>query len=539
MQWAQENKLLGIYWQNVQPTRALYYFRKSLETYKEANNKEEATHLNKMIAMTYRSMGEHDKELLHLKKALQDALELDNPKLEISILYELSKAYFSLKNYELAEEYATLALQDSRNHHRWILDEITITQAEIELRKGNLKKSVELSKDALARVSEKDDISYHLQTLQLMTKLDSAMGNFENAFCKQRQLEQLTVKKHSLEQVYEDLNKALLSEKQHLNTIHSYLQPAYDEQENQTINMNKTIIALVFIICGEGFFLVWFIFLLKRLKKEQICFTNNHTVICTNKNKLSERCQTLMQKKELLQETHDGLMASNQTKTKLFKIISHDLHTPLISLKSNLINLMTEISEDQFRQATAGLTNMVGDLSLLLENLLLWSKCQAQGIYAKPKYIEITTLINDSIGQQKYGADEKKITVFNALRQQLLMYADEETVKMLLKTILQNIIKLSDPDATIFLTGDKNKQEGWLQIGYSGQMPLRQIFLQQSQVDDYGTESTELGKAISLGWMQCHALMKANKGNIYIEDEDVSTGSFNIILRFPLEDSVK
>ena len=538
IQWAQENKLLGIYWQNVQPSRALYYFKKSLDVYRKASNMEEVVHLNFMIAMTYRSMGESDNELLHLKKSLQDVLELDNITLEITILHELAKTYFSLHHYEMAEECVSIALQDSHNHDCWMLDEIMITQAEIELRKGNHKTSIELCKDVLARAFEKDD-SDHFRTLQLMTAQDFAIGNFANAFGKQRQLERLTVKNHSLEQICENLDKALQAEMQHLKTKQSYIQPTYNEQKDQIAKMKRMLIVLVIVVCGEGLFLVWFIRFFKRLKTKKVRFTDEHIVTFEKKSKLSEKCQVLMQKKESLQETHDSLIASNQTKTKLFKDMSHDLHTPLIHLKKNLTNLMEDISEDQFRQAAAGLTDMVGDMSLLLENLLQWSKCQAQGIYAKPKYVEVTTLINDAIAQQKFSAAEKKITVFNALKHQLLLYVDEEAVKILLKTILQNSIKLSNPDATIFLTGDKNKQEGWLQIGYTGQMPLKQMFLQQSQTDDYGTESTELGKAISVGWMLCRALTKANNSDIRIEDEDVSAGSFNIFLCFPLEDSVK
>ena len=529
IQLAQENKLLGIYWQNIQPSRALYYFNKSLEAYREAGNREEMVHLNMTIASMYHSMGDMDKKLIYMKKSLQDILELDKPKLEIAILIDLAKTYLSLHHYEIAEEYASIALKDSYKQDRWMLDEIMFVQAGIELRKGNEKK--------VRTILEKSQINHSddLQKLQLLIELDSATGNFANAFKKQRQLEQVKAKKYSLEQLSENLNKALQAEMQHLNAKQSYLQPIYDGQKNQLAKMNGILIVLMFFLCGEGFLLFWFTRSFKRLKVNKIQVTDIHAIVSEKRNRLSDKYQALKQKTDLLQEKYDNLNTSSQSKTVLFKEMSNDLHVPLIQLKQNLSSLMADISEDQFKQAVAGLTNMVGDLSLLLENLLQWSKYQAQGIYTKPKQSDATALINDAIGQQKFTAAEKKITMSNALKDQLLMYLDEDTIKILFKTILQNIIKLSDPDATIILSGDTETAR-WLLINYSGEMPLKHSFLQQSHIDNYSTETTELGKAISIGWMLCRALMKASNGNIRIED--VSGRSFNIFLCFPSEKTV-
>ena len=526
------------------------------------------------LADTYYSMGEYDKQLSHLKKALQDALELDNIKLEISILYHISKSYLYLDNHELAKEYVLIALEDSRNHDNWMLDEIITVQAEIEFRKGNYQFSIELSKDVLARAREKkqtqleitslyniadcmirlkqfqgarnilekcqsitypdDAMSGDYKKLQLMIALDFATGNFADAFTKQRQLDMLTAKKYSLEQVQKISDEALQADLQYLNEKLTSLQTNYQVQKRQAAKKNTALIILVFIACCETLFFVRFRHSSKKLKLEKTCLIDEQALMCEEKNKLSEKQQTLMQNEELLQETNDILNASNRSKTELFQAISHDLQIPLIQLQQSLTDLMTDISEDQFKQVIGGLTNIVGDISLLLENLLQWSKYHSQGIHTMPQYVVMTMLINDTIAQQKYNAAEKKIVISSTLEHNIYIYADDEMVKISLRTILQNMIKLSDPDATITLSGNKNDHDGWIQINYTGQMPLKQMFLQQSQADNYGTEST-LGKAVSLGWMLSRILVKINNGNIRIEN--VSDESFNIILYFPLEES--
>jgi K+-sensing histidine kinase KdpD len=207
---------------------------------------------------------------------------------------------------------------------------------------------------------------------------------------------------------------------------------------------------------------------------------------------------------------------------------------PLVRLRQNLSNLIeADENETRFRQATDELTNQVGDISLLLENLLQWSKFQSQGIRAKPQYIDINALANEGFNQQKYGAAERKIALCNNLNHGLFVYADEEMTRCSLKAILQNMVRLSESGSTISVSGDKDGRSGRLLITFAGCMPQKQMFLQQSDADSYGTDASELGKAVSLGWMLCRALMKANNGNIRIEDANAET--FSIIMYFALE----
>jgi len=570
---ARTNKQMGTLWQTVQPSESIHFFKQSLEAFKETGNREEVVNIHQMMATTYCILNDYDNQLLHLKKALQDALELNDAKLEINLMYQIMKTYCSLNNYDLAMEYCLMTLRESYDHDQWLLDEIMIGQSEIEFQKGNYQTCLKLNEEILSRISKNgqkqlemtclcnvasclielkrynyarmilkkcidvsnpDDEFNSYRALQLMIDLDAKTGNIVDAFRRQRQLEQLTVKKQSLEQVQKSLDSVLQAEIQQLNTKLTYLQSIYLEQNNQTAKTNTILIVLIVVACGGSFFIFLLMHSFKKLKLEKVRFTDDQTMIIEKQNSLSVKYQSLQQKKDSLQEINNNLAESNRSKTELFTAISHDLQTPLIQLQQNLADLMKGISEDQFRQSTSGLTSMVGDISLLLENLLQWSKYQSQGTSTKPQYTEVTALVNNIIDHQKYSTAEKKITISNDLRQKIFIYADEEMVKSLLKAILQNIVKLSEPEASITISGNKDKQNGWLQINYIGQMPLKHTFLQLSQVVHYGYETTELGKAIILGWMLCHTIAKVNNGIISVKD--ISDESFHVILYFPLEE---
>ena len=509
-------------------------------------------------------------QLFFLKKKLLNALELENTELEINLLLQISEIYLHENNYEMAEEYSSMALNESHNNAPWMLDKILLRQAETEYRKGNYQRSVELSKEALAHTQEKGDTQMetaclcnitdcliqmkqyreartvlekclsmkHLddsfddyKSLRLMAELEYESGNFVIAFRRLREWEQLMNKKYLMEQMQIVSDMALHEEMQKLETKLSHIQSTLSEQKNKTTQTNTIIVVLFLMMCGEIFFFFLFRKSFRNLKPENVQITNELTLIINKKNKMTSKQRLLLQKKESLQQTNDRLVASNRSKTELFKTISHDLQMPLFRLQQNLIDLMlTDIGEDQFKQAATELTNMVGNISLLLENLLQWSKYQSQGIHATPQNYEMTALIREFFSQQRNIFTEKKITFSNAVAQKIFMCVDKDMMIVLLKIIMQNIVKLSEPDATITISGDQDGKNGWLQVNYTGQMPLKQSFIQQSQTVDYGSETTELGKAISLGWMLSRTLMKANDGNICVED--LSTESLNIILYF-------
>ncbi len=574
-QMAQANKMMGMYWQSIQPGESIEYLRRAYETFKAVNNKAEMVTVNLLISSSFHRMGDYEKQLSHLKKALQDVLEINNKKLEISVLHNVSEAYYCLKNYKLAEEYSSMALQESRRNDGWMLNPIMTAQAGIEYQKGNYQRSVELSEVVLIRAREKKQIQMEIaclnniaecrikigqykeanrilgqsrrltnpeehsadyyRNLQLTVALDSATGNFQHAFKTQRDIEQLMSRKNSLEQIRNASNIALQTELQRLSMRLSNLVLIYQEKEKQSAKMNVLIIFLAAIIFGGTALLFWARQSLKKLNIERERLVEAQKLLSEKKKKMSGNRNSLYLKKDLLKESNDDLELSDRSKTELFKTISHDLQKPLVELQQKLTELMiSDIDEAQFRMATSGLSSSVGNMSLLLENLLLWSKFQSRSIKVKPQYTEIITLINDVIGQQKYSAAEKSAGLINALEHRLYVYADEELIKCLLKTILQNTIKLSELGATITILGNKNQRDGWIQINYKGHMALKDMYLQLSEINDYDAEQSELGKAISLGWMLCRTLAEVNNG--YYRIENVSDEFFDIYLYFPLEE---
>ncbi|MDR0815477.1 MAG: hypothetical protein LBN37_06980, partial [Bacteroidales bacterium] len=107
---------------------------------------------------------------------------------------------------------------------------------------------------------------------------------------------------------------------------------------------------------------------------------------------------------------HDRLELTHRTKTQLFQVISGDVGNPLILLKKKLAALLVEDIEDtRFKAEVIELSQMVSDMSLLLENLLQWSKYQAQAQRPNPQPNDLSALVQESVNALKFAAADKRI----------------------------------------------------------------------------------------------------------------------------------
>src|SRR5258706_10296058 len=88
-----------------------------------------------------------------------------------------------------------------------------------------------------------------------------------------------------------------------------------------------------------------------------------------------ERYLALSEQVRKLQEANGELKKLNTVKDQLLSIISHDVRSPLASIKS-LLNLLTqqELIQNEYREVAEGLNHQIEQTNRFLENLLHWTK---------------------------------------------------------------------------------------------------------------------------------------------------------------------
>ena len=277
-----------------------------------------------------------------------------------------------------------------------------------------------------------------------------------------------------------------------------------------------------------------------------LIFNNNREKKKTNlllqekKKEIEVQNEELMQSKEEIAQQRDTvalqnrqLQKANDTKDKLFSIISHDLRSPIGSLR-NLFDLIAEnrISVNDFMTIFfPKLRHSVSSLYDTLDNLLQWSYSQMEGIKSNPEKIDIHSVIFDTIALFKEIAINKQITITPKVQEGISAYADLNQVRLVMRNLLNNAIKFTLAQGMIAIS--TSQQEGFVEIVVKDtglgmtENQLKYLFDPATRLSTRGTSGE---RGTGLGLILCKEMIESNGGSIRVESTENHGSTFVVSL---------
>ena len=178
--------------------------------------------------------------------------------------------------------------------------------------------------------------------------------------------------------------------------------------------------------------------------------------IYRNKEKLNK---LLNQRNQQLDELNNELSIANDTKAKLFGVISHDLRSPVSSIvqllhlqKENPEHFNTELQNQYNERLNKASENVLETM----EDLLLWSKSQMNNFTPQYKKIKIAPLLFQEAELFEEQIKEKELHININVNPDISYYTDENFIIVIIRNLIQNSIKQCDNKATIIINADVN-----------------------------------------------------------------------------------
>lgn len=214
---------------------------------------------------------------------------------------------------------------------------------------------------------------------------------------------------------------------------------------------------------------------------------------------------------------------ANAIKDKLFAIIAHDLKNPF-GILMNASEILTDkewtITQEEKDQYLEMIASSSKKTYSLLENLLFWSRSQKQGIKLSPDNLELKDLIDDTINLLIDQANQKQIELQNNVSASSVVYADREVIKLIIRNLISNAIKFTQPMGKIIVTAYKEKSRYFVSIEDNGVgMPKEKadkIFELSNNKSSYGTAGE---KGTGLGLLICKEFVERSGGKIWVLSE--------------------
>ncbi|QOI96121.1 MAG: hypothetical protein HRU69_00910 [Flammeovirgaceae bacterium] len=257
-----------------------------------------------------------------------------------------------------------------------------------------------------------------------------------------------------------------------------------------------------------------------------------------NKERLEK---LLMERTSEIEKSRAELQALNEKKDLIFSILSHDLRSPLTTLKgflSLLTDTPVQLSPEQINQYARNIRNSVSSALDLIDNTLYWSLSQTGSINRHAVDFSVKNLLTKIYHLYQPTALRKRIEFEFQTDEDIYVHADENMVYVALRNVVSNAIKFTPEGKLVKLVTGKNHNQAIITVTDQGigmsEDYLRRVLNHEHVVLKKGTANE---KGTGLGLILCRKFIELNEGTLEIHSEENAGTEFRIYL--PLANHLK
>ena len=230
-----------------------------------------------------------------------------------------------------------------------------------------------------------------------------------------------------------------------------------------------------------------------------------------------------------LKEKNHELNQLVEIKNKLFSIVSHDLRTPLLSLKVFLdvfVKMKDTLNASELKKYGLKVQNNLREVMDLLDNLLNWSVTELNSNKVAIQPIKIKDSLDKNLELMSIAASQKKINLRPSISEEgMTVLGNEDMLHLVLRNLIGNAIKYSNHNDEVSIDVDKNNGQAIIRIKDEGvgisKDSIDSLFDLNNKVVTSGTSKE---KGVGLGLRLCKEFIDKQNGEIFV-DSDLGKGS--------------
>ena len=178
---------------------------------------------------------------------------------------------------------------------------------------------------------------------------------------------------------------------------------------------------------------------------------------------LAEQNALLGAQRDELATQRDALTQARATQDRLYALIAHDLRSPVVAF-TGLADLLNRYVTKNDTVRLVGLGGRIRQaaqhLSELLDNLLNWAVSQRGELTPRPRPLRATELLADIAALYENAALAADITLTTDAPDGLLVQADPDMTRTILRNLAGNALKATPAGGTVALHADRDAAGG-------------------------------------------------------------------------------
>ncbi|MBI4396318.1 MAG: GAF domain-containing protein [Elusimicrobia bacterium] len=253
-------------------------------------------------------------------------------------------------------------------------------------------------------------------------------------------------------------------------------------------------------------------------------FTQDHLRLATL---IAEEASVIVQNARLYEQVQASvheLKRLNNVKTEFISMVSHELLTPLTTVKGFVSVILSKDAGSLTEQQEKFLTlvnQSVDRLVLLIDDLLDISRIESGRVKIQPASLKIDDLLRQAVADHSSMAEKNKIALESRFEDAIpAVIADPHRIRQVVDNLLTNAIKYTPKGGKVLLSARGSGEEIIVSIRDTGagipeseRERIFEKFYRMKQTYAHSVRGTGLGLAI------CKSLVELHGGRIWVDSK--------------------
>lgn len=513
----------------------------------------------RLIGDAFRATNEMPEAKRQLRKAMDEARMAKDDALTCKIHDRLAAVYFETQDYQLCRYHANeaIALAEKLRSDADMSSALNILGA-VNRQEGRYKEAMEALEKAVelnAASGDSTDVPSILNnmanTFMEMKKYDKAIETATRSYEMAKRLKipvYMSYAAYILTQVYRaekdwrlalewkdisvDIDRGIMNDNKakELNKLKNELDYARQQQELESLQQEARLkdqiiarrsaqtVAFTGIMILVVVIAALFIYMNFRARAANKILRTQNDQIEQQSSEISQINTNLARVGEELLERKRRLEEINKVKDKLFSIISHDLRSPLNSIQGMLDLLKSgRLPAEDFAKMSDTLMSRVENTTMLLDNLLNWSRSQMEGFNANPQPLDLGDLADRVVNQLDQNARAKDIKLENKISFEAKAVGDRDMVTLVFRNLISNAIKFTPKGGHIQVIDGKDNGQLRISVIDDGKGIAPEDMPKVLGEEYFFTLGTANERGSGLGLRLCREFLQKNQGVLGFE----------------------
>ena len=243
---------------------------------------------------------------------------------------------------------------------------------------------------------------------------------------------------------------------------------------------------------------------------------------------------SLVAAKRLIEKKNAELQATLNNRDKMYSVIAHDLRSPMASIRMVLNLVVQSASPETVGPELYTLLDQANreseEVHDLLDNLLKWTKSQTGRLTVVTQDLDLNDIIPGVVDIFEMIAKTKNIKLnLQHSDQPLVVRADNDMLKTVIRNFLSNAIKFSPEDSSIEILMTRDGDYAKVSVRDHG------VGIAADRIDTifhkgettYGTGGEE---GSGLGLQLCQDFARKNGGDCMVESVEGEGSTFSVLI---------